>query len=171
MYKVRCDNKLLVGISWFSGNPRFGKSKSIDLLQLASQLSLPNVQLVSLQYGSTEVEIEKVKAAGIDIFCDPDINALNNLDVFATQVKAMDLVITVSNTTAHFAGAMGVPCWTLLSMGLGKFWYWFLEREDSPWYPSVRLFRQIEPGDWSQVLAEMSEAFSKWPPSSEKIDN
>ena len=171
VYKVRCDNKLLVGISWFSGNPRFGKSKSIDLLQLASQLSLPNVQLVSLQYGSTEVEIEKVKAAGIDIFRDADINALNNLDVFATQVKAMDLVITVSNTTAHFAGAMGVPCWTLLSMGLGKFWYWFLEREDSPWYPSVRLFRQIEPGDWSQVLAEMSEAFSKWSSSSEKIDN
>ena len=170
-YKIQSENKFLVGISWFSGNPRFGISKSIELVKLASKLVFPNVQLVDLQYGNRLGEIQKARKAGIDIFHDPDINALTDLDGFAAQVKAMDLVITVSNTTAHFAGAMGVPCWVLLSEGLGKFWYWFVGREDSPWYPSVRLFRQVELGVWSQVLRDVSKAFSKRLSTQGKMNN
>jgi ADP-heptose:LPS heptosyltransferase len=84
---------------------------------------------------------------------------LTDLDGFAAQVAALDLVITISNTTAHVAGALGVPCWVLLPSGLGENWYWFLDRDDSPWYPSVRLFRQSEPGVWTDVINNVGAAF------------
>jgi hypothetical protein len=61
-------------------------------------------------------------------------------------------VLTVSNTTAHLAGALGRPTWVLMSRSTARFWYWFTDREDSPWYPTVRLFRQRVPGEWGPVL-------------------
>ena len=73
-----------------------------------------------------------------------------DLDIFTSQVAAMDMVVTISNTTAHMAGALGVP--TLLMLGTVPIWYWLLERGDSPWYPSLHLFRQHERGDWQGVV-------------------
>ena len=77
----------------------------------------------------------------------------------------MDLIITISNTTAHVAGALGVPCWVLVPAGKGQFWYWFLDREDSPWYPSLRLFRQATPGVWADVITAVGMALNQRPPS------
>jgi ADP-heptose:LPS heptosyltransferase len=90
---------------------------------------------------------------GVAVYQDAEIDSLKDLDGFAAQVAAMDLVISVSNTTVHFAGALNVPVWTLLSAGLGLLWYWFRDREDSPWYPSMRLLRQQHLGDWGDVIA------------------
>jgi hypothetical protein len=67
----------------------------------------------------------------------------------------MDLVITVDSMTAHLAGALGTPVWTLLTYDAD--WRWMRERADSPWYPTMRLFRQIRPGMWDQVIAEVRE--------------
>jgi len=70
----------------------------------------------------------------------------------------------VSNTTAHIAGALGVPCWIMVPAGHGRFWYWFLDRDNSPWYPSVRLFRQTHAGSWTEALDAIGAALTDWTP-------
>lgn len=72
----------------------------------------------------------------------------------AARIQALDLVITVDTSMAHLAGALGVPCWVMLP-GHGTDWRWLRGRTDSPWYPSLRLYRQTTPGDWSDVVARM----------------
>jgi ADP-heptose:LPS heptosyltransferase len=76
-------------------------------------------------------------------------------------MQGLDLVISVDTMTAHLAGALGVPVWTLLSADCD--WRWMKDRADSPWYPTMRLFRQRRPGGWSEVVAEVREALEAWP--------
>ena len=78
------------------------------------------------------------------------------LALFAAQVAAMDLVISVSNTTVHLSGALGVPTWVLLNTL--PLCVWMAEGEDSPWYPSVKLFRQTRAGEWADVIGRVSGA-------------
>jgi ADP-heptose:LPS heptosyltransferase len=68
----------------------------------------------------------------------------------AAHISNLDLVITVDTSVAHLAGALGKPVWILLPANAE--WRWFLDRDDSPWYPSARLFRQRERGEWAEVL-------------------
>ena len=84
------------------------------------------------------------------------------MDGFAAQVGAMDLVISTSNTTVHTAGALGVPTWVLLAAGRGRMWYWFRERADSPWYPSLRLMRQVKDGDWKPLFDQCAGQLAAW---------
>jgi len=90
---------------------------------------------------------------------------MGDLDLFAAQVAAMDLVITISNTTAHFAGALGVPVWNMTPTGPGRIWYWFLEGESSPWYESMRLFRHRHDEGWGDVLGRVSNQLRKTAPN------
>ncbi|MBF0127215.1 MAG: tetratricopeptide repeat protein [Magnetococcales bacterium] len=134
---------LLTGIAWHSANPTLGKKKSMALAELHPLLSLPGITFVDLQYGDTGAERAAFTAAtGIGILHDDTIDQMADLDGFAAQVAAMDAVVTISNTTAHMAGALGVP--TLLMLWPGSLWYWMVKRDDSPWYPSMRLFRAEE---------------------------
>ena len=71
------------------------------------------------------------------------------------MLQGLDLVITVDTMVAHLAGALGKPVWTLLPARAD--WRWMLDREDSPWYPTMRLFRQTAPGDWRPVIARIVE--------------
>ena len=75
-----------------------------------------------------------------------------NLDGLAALIAACDVVVTVSNTTAHLAGALGVPTLLMLPYSRGSLWYWHEGRDDSPWYPSIRIVRQRSPGDWDDVV-------------------
>ena len=77
----------------------------------------------------------------------------NEVQTTADYMSAMDLVITVDSMTAHLAGALGVAVWTLLPSDAD--WRWMRERSDSPWYPTMRLFRQVQPGMWDEVIAEV----------------
>lgn len=155
--------KPLVGISWRSANVLAGPEKSTALEDWIDILRTPDVRFVSLQYGDHEEEVSAVRAAAnIDILTDSTVNPLKNMDRFAAQVAAMDLVISVSNTTVHVAGAMGRPVWTLVPSSVGRIWYWFLERTNSPWYPSMRLFRQKRNSDWKGTLDEVVQALAQW---------
>jgi tetratricopeptide (TPR) repeat protein len=151
----------LVGLSWFSRNPEIGWEKSIDLEDWRALLDVLGVTFVDLQYGDTKAQREAFKAeTGIEIIHDDGVDQLADLDAFAAQVAAMDLVISISNTTVHMAGALGVPTWVLLSEV--PLWRWFQDREDSPWYPSVRLFRQRESGKWDDIVGEAADELRDW---------
>ncbi len=142
---------LLVGVAWNSKNKRVGDKKSLPLLNLGPLAGIPGVQLVDLQYGDTRAERKAFAAdTGAEILHDDSIDQMADLDAFAAQVSAMDLVVTVSNTTAHFAGALGVPTWVMLNST--PLSCWLLDRDDSPWYPSVTLFRQAVGGEWADVI-------------------
>ena len=77
----------------------------------------------------------------------------------AALVEGLDLVITVDTAVAHLAGALGKPVWLLNRFA--SEWRWLLERSDSPWYPSMKIFRQPRPGDWESVIRQVAEELKK----------
>jgi tetratricopeptide (TPR) repeat protein len=149
----------LIGISWRSANAETGTRRSMSLKQLASALKAGHseVKLLSLQYGDVSEEIAQLKAeSGIEVMQCADVDNYRQLDDFAALVSACDRVVSVQNSTVHMAGALGVPVWVLLPFSPD--WRWQLEREDSLWYPTARVFRQRQIGDWGNVLAEVTAA-------------
>lgn len=159
--KYRSSNgRPLIGISWFSRNPEMGWEKSIDLTAWAALLKhADKATFVDLQYGDTSDQRAQLEAAtGTQLVHDPDIDQMQDLDGFAAQVAAMDLVISISNTTVHMAGALGIPTWCLLSDA--PLWRWFKGRDDCLWYAPVQFFRQSSRGDWDTVLERVERAFA-----------
>lgn len=154
----------LVGISWYSGGG-IGTApfKSIALEHWTPILNVPNIKFVSLQYGDCENEIRAIKKSiDCDIIHDSEIETSGDMDSFTAQVAAMDLVISVSNTTVHFAGALGKPVWALVPKGPGAHWYWVQDRTDSVWYPSLRIFRQPDRGQWHDPIDQVASQLEQW---------
>ena len=150
-YQKLAGGKILIGISWKSANESIGELKSAALKNWESLLSETDCFFVSLQYGDVERELrEFAEQTGMKIYYDEEINSLESLDDFVSQVGALDLIISTSNTTVHVAGALGKPVWTLLNYVPS--WRWMVGRSDSLWYPSMVLFRQKYIGDWSSVF-------------------
>jgi len=155
--RYKADKKpLLVGISWKSGNSQEGPKRSIDLEYWGPILKTAGVRFVSLQYGECSRQLEEsYKRFGVEILKDNKINPLTDLESFAAQVAAMDMVISVDNSTVHFAGALGVRVWTMLPTVPD--WRWGLEGEKTCWYPTMRLFRQKDRGKWEPVIERVAE--------------
>jgi hypothetical protein len=141
-------NRLLVGVSWQSVNANHGTSKSCDLGDLLPILQTPNADFIDLQYGDTSDERTQLKAkTGIDIRRIAHIDNKLDIDGLAALIGACDVVVTVSNTTAHLAAALGKPTLVMLPWHT-PLWYWHLNSMDSPWYPSAVLLRQDRAWDW-----------------------
>lgn len=152
-YVSRQPGNLLVGISWDSGKAARARQKSTDLADWLPILQMPGITFVNLQYGYTQPALAEMRTKfGIDILHDSSVNPLGPTDPAAAQIAAMDMVITVSNTAAHIAGALGVPTLVLLPATYGLQWYWFRDTERSPWYSSLTLLRQQRPGTWQPVI-------------------
>jgi tetratricopeptide (TPR) repeat protein len=150
---------LIVGISWHSTNAR---KKLAALTEWQPVLSLPDVVWISLQYGDHQQELQTLQTEmGVTIHQDKQINPLISLEDFAAQVAAVDLILSISNTTVHVAGALGKPVWMVLPKIPDIVW-WMLDREDSPWYPSMRIFRQSQQGNWQSVFQQVADALSAW---------
>ncbi len=150
-FRASCaDGRRLVGLAWHTKNRKTGRNRSIDLRSFAPLFARPDIRWVSLQYGDHNALEEQAAAAGAPLLIDRSVDQFADLDVFAAQIAAMDLVVTIDNSTAHLAGALGVPVWLLLPFAPD--WRWLQAREESPWYPSMRLFRQPRLGDWQSVL-------------------
>lgn len=153
----------VVGLSWRSTNKDASRHKSTDILKWAPILKDHDANFVSLQYGDTTEERSiLLEQAGIELTHDSDIDPLTDMDAFIDQAAAMDLVISTSNTTVHAAGGVGTECWTLAPEGTGRPWYWFLDRPDCLWYPSMRLYRQAHAGDWGAPLSAVRDDFAQW---------
>jgi tetratricopeptide (TPR) repeat protein len=150
------DSRRLIGLAWQTNNRKTGRFRSVFLAQFAPLFAKSGIRWISLQYGDQSELESQAAAAGTPILVDRAIDQLTNMDAFAAQVAAMDLVITIDNSTAHLAGALGVPAWVLLPFAPD--WRWLLDRKDSPWYPTMRLFRQPQPGDWQSVVEEVESA-------------
>ena len=143
----------VIGISWYSANRETGADKSSTLVEWEAALRVPGVRFVDLQYGDTKSAREALRQRhGLEITHLDDVDLFNDLEGLAALCATCDLVITVSNVTAHMAGALGKPVWLLAPASQGKIWYWFSGRSDSPWYPSMRLLDQVVPGRWRETL-------------------
>ncbi len=153
----------LIGISWGSYNPQLVAGKTTSLEDWAPILKKTGTEFIPLQYGDIRTEtaiVEREFSAALAKLSDLDL--IKDIDGVAALISACDLVITVSNTTAHLAGALGVPTWVLLPYGHFQPWYWFSDRADSPWYPSVKLYRQKKFGDWDNVISQVAEDLKAW---------
>jgi tetratricopeptide (TPR) repeat protein len=155
------EGEVVLGTSWVSKNKSFGRAKTASLIDFAPVLGLPGCRVVDLQYGDTRVERETLKAqSGIVLEHLDDIDNMNDIDGLAALISACDLVVTVSNTTAHLAGALGVATWVLVPPGNAGFWYWFKERDDSPWYPRVNVRRLKKGQTWPALVASVAGEIS-----------
>lgn len=157
-----CNALPKIGIAWRGGkDPQLQRERSIALLDWQSILRTSSVCFVNLQYGDHAAEIAAVsRQLGIDILTFPELDPLRDLDDFSAAVAALDLVISTDNSTVHFSGAIGQTTWTLLPFV--PEWRWQLNSESTPWYASMRLFRQTTLGDWRPVVAKVSRELQHW---------
>jgi hypothetical protein len=145
-----------VGVCW-QGNPAFpgDRFRSIPLARFAPLTEVPGVTLVSLQKGVGEEQIAANRDA-VPLTVFPDLDTAEPFADTAAVMRHLDLVVTTDTAVAHLAGALGRPVW--LALGVDCDWRWGTGRADSPWYPTVRLFRQQSFGDWPGVFAAMAAA-------------
>ena len=153
---ANADRRRLVGLAWHTNNRKTGRRRSIDLSFFAPLFARTDIRWVSLQYGDHDALQNQAAVAGAPIFIDGSVDQLVDIDLFAAQVAAMDMVITIDNSTAHLAGALGIPTRVLLPFAPD--WRWLQSRPDSPWYPTLRLFRQPKRGDWESVVQTVQSA-------------
>lgn len=148
---------LKVGLVW-AGSPTHpnDRNRSMRLSELLPLKAIPNIRFVSLQKGAAASQASQVPGMELIDWTDQ----LQTLDDTAALISALDLVITVDTSVAHLAGALGAPVWTLLA--IAPDFRWMLEREDSPWYPTMRLFRQEKALDWSPVIGRVKDELARW---------
>ena len=147
-----------VGLAWAgSATYKNDRNRSIKLAKLAPLGQAPGVRYFSLQKGAAAAEA-KTLPPGMELIDWTE--ELKDFADTAALIANLDLVIAVDTAVAHLAGGMRKPVWTLLPFA--PEWRWLLQRQDSPWYPSMRLFRQSSIGDWDSVITRVAEALSLW---------
>ncbi len=163
--KSKIENRQFkVGLVW-AGNPnhRNNRFRSCQLEQFQPLFDLENVTFYSLQKGYAAAEL----TADLPVY---DLGSeLQDFADTACAIAQLDLIITVDTAVAHLAGALGKPTWVLLAFAPD--WRWMLDRPDSPWYPTVRLFRQPHPGDWDSVMQQIKAALANTLNDERRITN
>ena len=145
---------LTVGLVW-AGQPqnRSDRWRSIALSAFAPLAAVPGVSFYSLQGGEAARQVEAAPFPLVDHNAE-----LHDFADIAALAASLDLVISVDTAAAHLAGALALPVWTLLPFAPD--WRWLVGREDTPWYPTMRLFRQPALGDWASVMARVARALA-----------
>jgi tetratricopeptide (TPR) repeat protein len=159
-YAALADGRPIVGIAWSSISPGRGEWKSAALSYWRPLLER-DYFFVNLQYGETQADIASAREAfSADIYTDAAIDQFKDLDAFAAQIAALDHVVSVSNTTVHMAGALGVDCIVMPPPARGRLWYWSVEGDATPWYNSVRIARRTLRETWTDQVARASAQLS-----------
>jgi hypothetical protein len=159
-----CSNQILrrrgarprVGVVWAAGD--WNPSRSIPLHHWRGILQEKGVEFWNLQGGAARAGWKTLLRRQQNLI-DAEEWA-HGLLPLASLIESLDLVITVDTLAAHLAGALGKPAWVLLQYAAD--WRWMVAREDSPWYPSLRLFRQPHPGDWASVMQSVQRELARW---------
>jgi hypothetical protein len=161
--RMRADGNPRVGIAWTAGD--WDKRRTAPLSALDPLQDLRSVTFYSLQRGGPEAALNQ--GAGPTVVNPDD----RSCDILATAalIANLDLVITVDTMVAHLAGGMGRSVWLLLQHDAD--WRWMIDRDDSPWYPTMRLFRQPRPGDWTAPIARIAELLARYPKPAEPGPN
>ncbi|CAA7614920.1 TPR repeat (fragment) [Candidatus Terasakiella magnetica] len=158
--RIDAGAKMTVGLCW-AGRPSHADDfkRSMDLDRLRPLMDIPELRLFSLQIDNPEPGPKALPDCVTDL--GPELESF--LDT-AQAIAALDLVITVDTALAHLAGALGKPVWVMLAKTPD--WRWGMAGERTPWYPSMRLFRQSRPGDWPEVIGRISAALRRGQASS-----
>ncbi|MDR3515543.1 MAG: tetratricopeptide repeat-containing glycosyltransferase family protein [Azospirillaceae bacterium] len=148
-----------VGLVW-AGSPAHSsdRARSVTLSRLAPLFAIPGIRWLSLQKGAAAAALTRLDRPGADIHdLDP---GLDDFEDTAAVLSCVDLLISVDTAVAHLAGILGrPPVWLLLPFVPD--WRWLLDRDDSPWYPTFRLFRQTRPDDWEGVATRVAQALAR----------
>ncbi|MCX5922289.1 MAG: tetratricopeptide repeat protein [Candidatus Dependentiae bacterium] len=165
--KLSADKKFKIGICW-QGNSNYSThflrtavaAKSISLPTFMPLLTMPGVSTYNLQKvtGEDQLNLLPTNASLINFGDDFDTTHGRFMDT-AAVMKNLDLIITVDTSIAHLAGGLGVPAWVFLPEPPD--WRWMLKRTDTPWYPTMRLFRQPAAGDWDSVMQTITAELTK----------
>ena len=150
-------NRKICGLSWKSINAQVGDDKSMPLERMRDLLMLDGFAFVNLQYGDVSGEVARTCAlTDAPIETVPGIDLFDDIDGLAALIEACDIIVTISNSTAHLAGALGKQTLLLVPRFTGRMWYWNTRDGEAhpPWYPTVRVLRQHRQGDWSRPLQE-----------------
>jgi hypothetical protein len=153
--EARDDSRpLRIGVSWRGGTESTRTSvRSLTVTDLAPLFGAVDAQWVCLQYGDVAADLSTASQAGLAMAYWPE--SIKDLDEFAALIQALDLVITVCNTTVHYAGALGKPVWVIAPKV--PEWRYGLKNESMPWYPSSRLWRQTVAGEWHSVIDALAD--------------
>jgi tetratricopeptide (TPR) repeat protein len=148
------ETKLKVGLVW-SGSPTHPRDRfrSLTPQQLAPLMSIGGAQFYSLQKGPTSADLSELTCTRNIIDIGPELNSFADT---AAAISQLDLVIGVDTAVVHVAGALAKPVWTLIPNPAD--WRWLENRDASPWYPTMRLFRQRDHGDWGEVIRRVTAA-------------
>ncbi len=151
------EENLKVGIFWASDSQsKTSQKRSCPLDNFLTITDIPKISFYNLQKDVSEADRILLKKTQL---VEDLSHLLNDFADTAAIVAQLDLVIAIDTSVAHLAGALGKPVWLLLPFAPD--WRWMLKREDSPWYPTMRLFRQPFPGDWASVFVKVAEALQK----------
>ena len=149
-------SSLRIGISWESANPHYKDKVDIPLAAWQPVLSLADIVFVSVQYGDQREAIRQIRArTGAQIFVDDTVDQWNDVDGWAAQIRAMDAVISASNSAACLAGALGVPGWQLVPTA--PEFYWGMTNETCMWFEPMRIVHQTHRGDWADVMPRLAD--------------
>src|SRR5262249_35446169 len=142
----------------WAGNPEHGndRNRSLALAELAPLFEVQGIGWFSLQQGERSAHIASTRGAEAMVPLAADATLLET----AALVAELDLVVSVDTSIAHLAGALARPVWILLPFAPD--WRWQLGRNDSPWYPTARLFRQPRARDWSSVVTRLAAELQAW---------
>lgn len=154
-------NDFVVGVSWGSQALRIGPHKSCRLEELLPVFQIPGIKFINLQYGDYSKEIEHLRQKhGIELLTSPTIDRFMDLEGVAALCSVCNVIVAVSSSTVHLAGALGVP---VLLMDANKLWYWGNKDGDqSLWYPSIQIFARERMGvPWTPVIERVTEALKE----------
>lgn len=149
---------LTVGLVWSGGD--WDPRRSMHLSALRPLLTLPGIRVVSLQRGPAAAQCHRADIADA---------SSDDVALLAARLCEFDLLISIDTFAAHLAGALGVPVWLMLHSACD--WRWMKQGDRSPWYPTMRLFRQRRAGDWSTVVADIMQALTNRSAPAAKIRN
>ena len=156
-YKNKTKTKIC-GLSWKSQSKYVGEAKSIELKDFFNILNIPELTFLNLQYGDVDMEINSIqKNFGITIEPVNEIDKYNDIDGLVSLIDSCDYIVTTSNVTAHFSGALGKCTFLLVPYSHGKIWYWHEGDDRSIWYPSIKIFRQNIDGTWNGAINLIAE--------------